>query len=116
MPEYENVEQCLKEIENRYNSSEKTQKKLAKFNDPIQMHFLDTGRKVLLLINFDQGIEVKDNTRDDNAPIKIEFTGEQVMIDMFNKEIGGVKAYSSGKIKIIEGNMRSLMKLRSLMF
>ena len=116
MSTYENIGQCLKEIENRYNSNEKVRTKLAKFNDPIQMHFLDTDRKVLLLINMDQGIEIKVDVGDDNAPVKIEFTGEQVMIDMFNKEIGSVKAYSSGKIKIIEGAIRSLMKLRSLMF
>lgn len=116
MADFENIEQCLKEIENRYNTSEKVKKKLANFNDSIQMHYLDTDRKALLLVNKDQGIEVKDNANDDNAPIKINFTSEQVMIDMFNKEIGGVKAYSSGKIKIVEGNIRSLMKLRSLMF
>ena len=116
MSEFENLEQCLKEIKNRYDTSEKVKKKLVNFNDPIQMHFLDTDRKALLLIDKDQGIEVKADTGDDNAPIKIDFTNEQVMIDMFNKEIGGVKAYSSGKIKIVEGNIRSLMKLRSLMF
>ncbi|MFW9970430.1 MAG: SCP2 sterol-binding domain-containing protein, partial [Candidatus Odinarchaeota archaeon] len=84
--------------------------------EPIQIKFQDTDRKVLLLINRDEGIELKDNTTDDTAPVKIEFSGEQVMIDLFNKELGAVKAYSDGKIKVIEGNMRSLMKLRSLMF
>ena len=116
MADFENIEQCLKEIENRYNTSEKVKKKLANFNDPIQMHFLETGKKALLLVNKDQGIEVKADAGDESAPIKIDFTSEQVMIDMLNKEIGGVKAYSSGKIKIVEGNIRSLMKLRSLMF
>jgi hypothetical protein len=38
------------------------------------------------------------------------------MLDLFNKELGAVKAYSSGKIKVIEGNIRNLMKLKSLMF
>ncbi len=116
MTEFNKIEECLEEIKNRYNNNEKIRKKLAKYEEPIQMKFQDTNRKALLLINKDQGIEVKDNTGDDTAPVKIDFTGEQVMIDLFNKELGAVKAYSDGKIKVIEGNMRSLMKLRSLMF
>ncbi|MCK4779629.1 MAG: SCP2 sterol-binding domain-containing protein [Candidatus Lokiarchaeota archaeon] len=116
MTEFKNIDECLEEIKNRYNNNEKVRKKLAKYDDPIQMSFLDTEKKVLLLVNKDEGIEIKDNTGDDSAPVKIEFTGEQVMIDLFNKNLGAVKAYSDGKIKIIEGSMRSLMKLRSLMF
>lgn len=116
MAEYEKVEECIKEIENRYNSSDKIRSKLKTYDEPIQMSFLDTGRKALLLINKDQGIETKISEGDENAPVKIEFTAEQVMVDMFNKVIGGVKAYSSGKIKIVEGKARNLMKLRSLMF
>ena len=116
MTQFKEIEDCLEEIRNRYNNNEKIRKKLAKYDEPIQMKFQDTNRKVLLLINKDDGIEVKDNTGDDTAPVKIEFTGEQVMVDLFNKELGAVKAYSDGKIKVIEGNMRSLMKLRSLMF
>ncbi|MCK4370477.1 MAG: SCP2 sterol-binding domain-containing protein [Candidatus Lokiarchaeota archaeon] len=116
MTEFKNFEECLEEIKNRYNDNEKVRKKLAKYDDPIQMTFLDTDRKVLILVNKDEGIEIKDNTGADTAPVKIEFTGQQVIIDLFNKDLGAVKAYSDGKIKIIEGNMRSLMKLRSLMF
>lgn len=116
MTEFKNIEECLEEIKNRYNDNEKVRKKLAKYDDPIQMTFLDTNRKVLILVNKDEGIEIKDNTGADTAPVKIEFTGQQVIIDLFNKDLGAVKAYSDGKIKIIEGNMRSLMKLRSLMF
>lgn len=116
MTEFKKVEECLEEIKNRYNNNEKIRKKLVKYDDPIQIKFQDTDRKALLLINKDEGIEVKDNAGDDTAPVKIEFTGEQVMIDLFNKELGAVKAYSDGKIKVIEGNLRSLMKLRSLMF
>ena len=116
MTEFKNIEECLEEMKNRYNDNEKVRKKLAKYDDPIQMTFLDTDRKVLILVNKDEGIEIKDNTGADTAPVKIEFTGQQVIIDLFNKDLGAVKAYSDGKIKIIEGNMRSLMKLRSLMF
>jgi putative sterol carrier protein len=113
---FKEIDECLEEIKDRYNTNEKIKKKLVKYDEPIQIRFLDTDRKVLLLINKDEGIEIKDNTSDDTAPVKIDFTGEHVMIDLFNKELGAVKAYSDGKIKVIEGNMRSLMKLRSLMF
>ena len=116
MPEFKNIGDCLEEIKSRYNNNEKVRKKLAKYEEPIQITFLDTNRKVLLLVNKDQGIEVKDNTPDESALVKIDFTAEQVMIDLFNKDLGAIKAYSDGKIKIIKGNLRSLMKLRSLMF
>jgi len=116
MSQFETINKCLDEIKNRYNNNEKIRKKLAKYEEPIQITFLDTNRKVLILINKDQGIEIKDNTGDDTANVKIEFTGEQVMINLFNKQLGAIKAYSDGKIKVIEGNIRNLMKLRSLMF
>jgi len=116
MADFKNVEDCLKEIERRYNENEKAREKLSSFHNPIQMRFLDTDRKALLLINGDQGIKVKDNIGDENATIKIDFTEEQVLMDLLNGEIGGVKAYSSGKIKIAEGSIRNLMKLRKLMF
>lgn len=116
MTEFTDIESCLKEIENRYVNTEKVRKKLANFNEPIQVKFLDTNRFVLLLIDKDQGIEIKDHSQDDNATVKIEFSAEQDMLDLFNKELGAVKAYSSGKIKIVEGNIRNLMKLKSLMF
>jgi putative sterol carrier protein len=107
MTDFVNIEACLNEIENRYVNTEKVKKKLANFNEPIQIKFLDTNRYVLLLINKDQGIEIKDQSKDAKATVKIEFSAEQDMLDLFNKELGAVKAYSIGKIKIIEGNMRS---------
>ncbi|MFX0075402.1 MAG: SCP2 sterol-binding domain-containing protein [Candidatus Hermodarchaeota archaeon] len=116
MSEFESVEQCLKEIENRYNDSEKVRRKLANYEEPIQITFLDTKRKAMILVNKDQGIEVKDNTGDESAPVKIEFVSEQTILELFNKEIGAVKAYSAGKIKVIAGQIRNLMKLKSLMF
>ena len=116
MSEFDSIESCLKEIENRYNNTEKVRRKLANYDEPIQITFLDTNRNVMLLVNKDQGIEVKDNTSDGNAPVKIEFSSEKIMLELFNKEIGAVKAYSSGKIKVIEGQIRNLMKIRSLMF
>jgi putative sterol carrier protein len=106
----------LKEIEDRYKTNENVKKKLANYDEPIQITFLDTNRSILLLINKDQGIEIKDNFTDENAPVKIEFTSEKVMLDLYNKEVGAVKAYSTGKIKVVEGKIRNLMKLKSLMF
>ncbi|MFX0010642.1 MAG: SCP2 sterol-binding domain-containing protein [Candidatus Hermodarchaeota archaeon] len=116
MSEFDNIEACLKEIENRYNNTEKVRKKLANYEEPIQVTFLDTNRNVMILVYNDQGIEVKDNTSDENAPIKIEFLSEKTMLELFNKKLGAVKAYSSGKIKVVEGQIRNLMKLKSLMF
>lgn len=116
MSEFNSIESCLKEIENRYVNTEKVRRKLANYDGPIQITFLDTNRNVMLLVNKDQGIEVKDNTSDENAPVKIDFVSEKTMIELFNKELGAVKAYSSGKIKVIEGKIKNLMKLRSLMF
>ncbi|TFF88884.1 MAG: hypothetical protein EU549_02170 [Promethearchaeota archaeon] len=113
---FDDVASCLEEIENRYNTIEKVKKKLVNYDEPIQITFLDSNRSVLLLINKDQGIEIKDKNIDEDAPVKIEFISEQAMLDLFNKEIGAVKAYSAGKIKIVEGNIRNLMKLKSLMF
>ena len=116
MSNFDSIESCLKEIENRYINTEKVRKKLANYDEPIQIKFLDTNRSVLLLVNKDQGIEVKDNASDESAPIKIEFIAEKTMLDLFNKELGAVKAYSSGKIKVVEGKIKNLMKLKSLMF
>ena len=116
MSEFDSIEACLKEIENRYNNNEKVKKKLANYEEPIQVTFLDTNRNVMILVHNDQGIEVKDNTSDENAPVKIEFSSEKTMLELFNKKLGAVKAYSSGKIKVVEGQIRNLMKLKSLMF
>jgi putative sterol carrier protein len=116
LTEFDSIEACLKEIENRYNNTEKVRRKLANYEEPIQITFLDTNRNVMLLVNKDQGIDIKDNTSDESAPVKIEFLSEKIMLELFNKELGAIKAYSSGKIKVIEGQIRNLMKLKSLMF
>ncbi|MFX1590893.1 MAG: hypothetical protein ACFFC1_22385, partial [Promethearchaeota archaeon] len=113
---FEDIPSCLKNIEDRYNNTEKIRKKLANYNEPIQVTFLDTERKIMILVNGDQGIEVKDNTGDDSAPVKIDFATEKTLMDLFNKEIGAVKAYSSGQIKVVEGKIRNLLKLKSLLF
>lgn len=113
---FKNIKSCLAEIENRYNENEKVRKKLVNYDEPIQIKFLDSNRSAQILINKDQGIQINDNTTDENAPIKIEFSSERIMLDLFNKEIGAVKAYSAGNIKVVEGKIRNLMKLKSLMF
>lgn len=116
MSKFEDIQSCLKDIEDRYNNTEKIRKKLANYNEPIQVTFLDTGRKIMILVNGDQGIEVKNNTGDDTAPVKIDFATEKTLMNLFNKEIGAVKAYSSGQIKVVEGKIRNLLKLKSLLF
>ncbi|MFW9874216.1 MAG: hypothetical protein ACFFG0_14015 [Candidatus Thorarchaeota archaeon] len=116
MPKFENIQSCLREIEDRYNNTEKVRKKLVNYNDPIQLTFLDTGYSIIILVDGDKGIKIEDISGDENAPVKIEFITEKTLIDLFNKEIGAVKAYSSGEIKVVEGKIRNLIKLRSLLF
>lgn len=116
MSKFEDVQSCLKEIEDRYNNTEKIRKKLANYNDSIQVTFLDAGYSIFILINGDKGIKIEDNSGDENIPVKIEFITENTLIDLFNKEIGAVKAYSSGEIKVVEGKIRNLIKLKSLLF
>lgn len=116
MPKFENIDSCLKDIEDRYKNNEKVRSKLKGYTEPIQISFLDTQRKVMILVNEDKGIEIKDNMGDAAAPVKIDFAAEQVLMDMFNKTLGAVKAYSSGKIKVVEGKIKNLLKLKSLLF
>jgi len=116
MSEIGSIEEALQKVEERYSSEEKIRKKLASYNDPIELTFLDTSNKALILVNGDQGIDTKFKEGDDSAPVKIEFESEQTMLDLLNKKIGAVGAYSSGKIKVVEGKIRNLLKLRKLLF
>lgn len=109
-------EDAFKAIVNRYESSEKVRRPLRKFNQPILITCLDTGKNFLILVNKDQGIEIKDDTRDESAPIKIHFINEQVLLDLLNKDLSAVRASSSGKIKVIQGEIRHLLRLRCLLF
>ncbi len=59
---------------------------------------------------------MKDNAGNENETVKLDFTTEKTLIDLFNKDIGAVKAYSSGQIKVVEGKIRNLIKLKSLLF
>jgi putative sterol carrier protein len=116
MSKFEDLPSCLKEIKDRYNNTEKVRRKLVNYNEPIQVTFLDSGYSFIILVNGDKGIEIEDNSGNENTPVKIEFTTEKTLIDLFNKEIGAVKAYSSGQIKVVEGKIRNLLKLKSLLF
>ena len=116
MEKISSFEEAFKAIVNRYENSEKVRKPLKKFNQPILITCLDTDRNFLILVNRDQGIEIKDYTRDDSAPIKIHFTSEQVLLDLLNKDLGAVRASSSGKIKVIQGEIKHLLRLRCLLF
>ncbi|MHA1822076.1 MAG: hypothetical protein ACTSU2_14370 [Promethearchaeota archaeon] len=109
-------EEAFKTIIDRYENNEKVRKPLRNFDLPIQITCLDTNHNFLILVNKDQGIEIKDNEFDENAPIKIHFTEEQVLFDLLNGDLGAVKSYSSGKVKVIEGEVRNLLRLRKLLF
>lgn len=113
---FETFEECLEEIEKRYNEKEKVRKKLRKFKDSLEIKFLDTGRSITIDVDGDQGIDINDKTENPDAPVKIEFAEEDTLLKLFNKEIGAVKAYSSGQVKVIEGEIRNLLKMRSLLF
>ncbi|MBY8990091.1 MAG: hypothetical protein KGD58_04990 [Candidatus Lokiarchaeota archaeon] len=116
MSKFEDIAGCLKEIEDRYNNTEKVRRKLVNYNDPIQVTFLDSGYSFIILVNGDKGIKIENNSGNKDIPVKIEFTTEKTLIGLFNKEIGAVKAYSSGQIKVVEGKIRNLLKLKSLLF
>ena len=113
---FEDIPSCLKEIKDRYNNTEKVRRKLVNYNEPIQVTFLDSGYSFIILVNGDKGIKIEDNSGNENTLVKIEFTTEKTLIDLFNKEIGAVKAYSTGQIKVVEGKIRNLLKLKSLLF
>lgn len=116
MSEISSIQEGLQKVEERYASEEKIRNKLASYHDPIELTFLDTGNKALILVNGDQGVETKFGEGDDGAPVKIHFESEQTMLDLLNKKIGAVGAYSSGKIKVVEGKIKNLLKLRKLLF
>lgn len=116
MSMFEDIPSCLKEIKDRYNNTEKVRRKLVNYNEPIQVTFLDSGYSFIILVNGDKGIKIEDNSGNENTPVKIEFTTAKTLIDLFNKEIGAVKAYSTGQIKVVEGKIRNLLKLKSLLF
>ncbi|MFX1279514.1 MAG: SCP2 sterol-binding domain-containing protein [Promethearchaeota archaeon] len=116
MSKFEDIQSCLKEIEDRYNNNEKVRRKLANYNEPIKVTFLDTESSFFIFVKGDQGISIEDDSGNEESPVKIEFSSEKVLINLFNKDIGAVKAYSTGQIKIVEGKIRNLLKLKSLLF
>jgi putative sterol carrier protein len=113
---FNTLQECIKDIENRYKTDEKVRKKVKSFNDTLVITFLDTKRPLTITIKGDQGIELKDKVDTPDAKIKIEFAEEATLMKMFNKEIGAVNAYSSGQIKVVEGKIADLLKIRVLLF
>ncbi len=109
-------EEGFNKIIARYNENEKVRKPLKNYDMPIQITIVENDHKFMILVNKDQGIEIKDNTGDETAPIKIEFTDEKTFLDLLNGDVGPVKAYSSGAIKVAEGEIRPMLKLRKLLF
>jgi putative sterol carrier protein len=110
------IAEAAKFIKERYEADEKIRKPLAKFSEPIQIICLDTNHPFMILVNNDQGIEVKDKATDANAPILIHFSTEAGLMELLNGELGAVKAYSSGVVKVIKGDIKNLLKLRKLLF
>ncbi|GAB4319409.1 MAG: hypothetical protein Kow0069_22910 [Promethearchaeota archaeon] len=109
----ETLEQAFSAIKARYTDNEKVRKKFKKWDKPIQLNFTDTGKHFQIQINFDQGIDVVE-ANDPDCEIQVHFDTE-TLLAILNKELGGVKAYSSGKIKV-DGKITQLLKLKALMF
>ncbi len=109
----DSLPQAFEEIKDRY-GQEKVKKKFAKFQKDIQLNFEDSDKHFLIRINLDQGIEIVEENHPDNE-VQVNFVAEEILLQILNKELGGVKAYSSGKIKV-DGKLRDLLKLKALMF
>ena len=109
------IAQALEVVKARYEQDEKLRKTLKDYKDPIELTFVTNNTKAWINVKGDQGIEVKQ-TGDDSAPVKINFESEQTMLDLLNKKLGAVAGYSSGKIKVVSGAIKNLLKLRKLLF
>ena len=116
MSKFVNFDECLKEMENRYKNNENVRKPLKNFENTLIITCVKENHGVLIKINKDQGIEIKDGVIDDSVPLQVHFRSKQILIDMFNKTLSPLKAYSTGKIKIIKGKKSLLIKLRKLLF
>jgi putative sterol carrier protein len=106
------IEEALDQIVNNYNQ-EKVRPKFAGWVNNLVMAFPDLNRSFVYKINGDQGIEMSEGT-DDTAPVKVTMASD-MFVKLISKQINAIKAYSSGSLKV-EGQMKNLLKLRSLMF
>ncbi len=109
------IAQALDFVKARYEKDEKLRKSLKDYKDPIELTFLATNTKAVIDVKGDQGIDVRQGALD-TAPVKINFESEQTMLDLLNKKLGAVSGYSSGKIKVVSGAIKNLLKLRKLLF
>ena len=111
----ETFEQGLEFIKQRYEEAS-VKKALKDFDKTLEITCVDSGRQFLIIVHKDQGIEIQDQTGDDSAPVKIQFKEEATLTKLLNKEIGAVKAYDSGQIKVVLGAIKDLLKMRKLLF
>jgi hypothetical protein len=116
MPEFDTFEDCLQEMIKRYENNEDVRKPLKNFDNSLVITCKEENHPFMIKIMKDQGIEIKDNYGDNSIPLQVEFASKQVLLDLYNKVYNPLKAYSSGKIKIIKGSNRLLVKLRKLIF
>ncbi len=110
-----NIAQALEFVKSRYEKDEKLRKSLKDYKDPIELTFLANNTKAMINVKGDQGIDT-NTSGDPSAPVKITFESEQTMLDLLNKKLGAVAGYSSGKIKVVSGAIKNLLKLRKLLF
>jgi putative sterol carrier protein len=106
------LEEALEKIVDRYNDP-KVSSSFSKWDDTLMMTFPDIDTSYLYKINRDQGIELVKGYEED-AAVQVNIDSD-VFIKMMTKQINPIKAYSSGKLEVV-GKMRSLLKLRKLMF
>lgn len=106
------LEEALQKIIDRYNDP-KVSKAFSGWENTLMMTFPDIERSYLFKINGDQGIELTEGYEEDaEVHVKVE---SDVYRKMMIKQINPIKAYSSGKLEVV-GKMRTLLKLRKLMF
>lgn len=110
----ESLADALEAIKARYTESAKVRKKFRKYDNTIQLNFLESDKHFQIQINKDQGIDIVEG-HDPALKPKVDFESEEALLQILNKDIGAVKAYSSGKVKV-DGKISQLLKLKSLMF
>jgi len=111
----ESIAQGLVVVKQRYEKNKKLRKSLKDFKDPIELRFLANNTKATIIIKGDQGIEVKQSGYD-SAPVKISFESEQTMMNLMNKKLLAVTGYRSGKMKVVSGSIKNVLKLKKLLF
>ncbi|OLS13310.1 MAG: hypothetical protein RBG13Loki_3093 [Promethearchaeota archaeon CR_4] len=109
------IAQGLIAVKQRYEKNKKLRKTLKDFKDPIELRFLANNTKATIIINGDQGMEVKQSGYD-SAPVKISFESEQIMMNLMNKKLRADTGYRSGKMKVVSGSSKILHKLLKLLF